>query len=51
MAKIARDNFQLAMKYFFYGNDEDIRNVYENENIINTLEKRDYRVFNSNFPA
>ncbi|MBQ8998648.1 MAG: Na/Pi cotransporter family protein [Clostridium sp.] len=39
MAKIARDNFQLAMKSFFYGNDEDIRNVYENENIINTLEK------------
>ena len=39
MAQIARDNFQLAMQSFFYGNDEDIKNVYENENIINTLEK------------
>ena len=39
MAKIARDNFQLAMKAFFYGDDNDIKNVYENENIINILEK------------
>ena len=39
MAQIARDNFQLAMQSFFYGKDEDIKNVYENENIINTLEK------------
>ena len=39
MAEIARDNFQLAMQSFFYGNDEDIKNVYENENIINMLEK------------
>ena len=39
MAEIARDNFQLAMQSFFYGKDEDIKNVYENENIINTLEK------------
>ena len=39
MAQIARDNFQLAMQSFFYGNDEDIKNVYENENIINMLEK------------
>ena len=39
MAEIARNNFQLAMQSFFYGNDEDIKNVYENENIINMLEK------------
>lgn len=39
MAQIARDNFQLAMKAFFYGDDNDIKNVYENENIINILEK------------
>ena len=39
MAEIARDNFQLAMQSFFYGNDDDIKNVYENENIINMLEK------------
>ena len=39
MVQIARDNFQLAMQSFFYGKDEDIKNVYENENIINTLEK------------
>lgn len=39
MAQIARNNFQLAMQSFFYGKDEDIKSVYENENIINTLEK------------
>ena len=39
MAEIARNNFQLAMQSFFYGKDEDIKNVYENENIINMLEK------------
>lgn len=39
MAKISRDNFQLAMKAFFYGDYENIKGVYENENIINTLER------------
>ena len=39
MAQIARNNFQLAIQSFFYGKDEDIKSVYENENIINTLEK------------
>lgn len=39
MAKIARNNFQLAMKAFFEGNEKDIKDVYENENIINILEK------------
>ena len=39
MAEIARNNFQLAMQSFFYGKDENIKNVYENENIINMLEK------------
>lgn len=39
MAEIARNNFQLAMQSFFYGKYEDIKNVYENENIINMLEK------------
>lgn len=39
MAKISRDNFQLAMKAFFYGDYESIKSVYENENIINTLER------------
>lgn len=39
MAQIARNNFKLAMQSFFYGKDEDIKSVYENENIINTLEK------------
>ncbi|WP_195988163.1 Na/Pi cotransporter family protein [Clostridium sp. D53t1_180928_C8] len=39
MAKISRDNFQLAMKAFFYGDCENIKSVYENENIINTLER------------
>ena len=37
MAKISRDNFQLAMKAFFYGDYENIKGVYEN--IINTLER------------
>ena len=39
MAKISRDNFQLAMKAFFYGDYENIKGVYENENIINILER------------
>ena len=39
MAKISRDNFQLAMKAFFYGDYENIKGLYENENIINTLER------------
>lgn len=39
MAYKARENFELAMKAFFEGNEEDIEKVYSNENIINTLEK------------
>ncbi len=39
MANIARDNFKLAMKAFFEGNEEDINKVYENEDLINILEK------------
>lgn len=39
MANIARDNFKLSMKAFFEGDEEDINKVYENENLINVLEK------------
>ena len=39
MAEIARDNFILSMKAFLEGNQEYIDKVYNNEEIINTLEK------------
>ena len=38
MANIARDNFKLAMKAFFEGDEESINKVYENEKLINILE-------------
>lgn len=39
MANIARDNFKLSMNAFFEGDEEQINKVYENEKLINILEK------------
>lgn len=39
MANIAKLNFELSIKAFFEGKQEDIKRVYENENIINVLEQ------------
>ena len=39
MANKARNNFELAMNSFFEGNEEAVQKVYENEKVINTLEK------------
>lgn len=39
MANKAKENLELAMKAFFDGDEEKIKKVYENENIINKLEK------------
>ncbi|MEN8078094.1 Na/Pi cotransporter family protein [Clostridioides difficile] len=39
MANKAKENLELAMKAFFDGDEEKIKRVYENENIINKLEK------------
>ncbi|MGL5478416.1 MAG: Na/Pi cotransporter family protein [Clostridium sp.] len=39
MANLAKDNFELSMKAFNEGNEEDIAKVYENEKLINTLER------------
>lgn len=39
MAYKSKENFELAMKAFLEGNEEDIDKVYYNEKIINTLEK------------
>ena len=39
MARKAQENFELAMDAFLNGKEEDINLVYENEAIINSLEK------------
>ena len=39
MSNKARENFVLSMNAFFNGKEEDIKRVYENEKIINNLEK------------
>lgn len=39
MANKAKENLQLSMKAFFENDEEAISKVYENEKIINTLEK------------
>lgn len=46
MANLAKDNFELSMKSFREGNEDDIAKVYENEKLINTLEREiaDYLV-------
>lgn len=46
MANLAKDNFELSMKSFREGNEKDIEKVYENEKLINTLEREiaDYLV-------
>ena len=39
MAHKSKENLELAMKAFFEGEEKDIAKVYENEKVINTLEK------------
>ncbi|MBN1057842.1 UNVERIFIED_ORG: sodium-dependent phosphate transporter [Clostridium botulinum] len=51
MGKIAQKNIELAMKAFLIENEEYIKQVYNNEKIINTLEKEitNYLVLLSNY--
>lgn len=39
MANKAKDNLELAMEVFLNWNEEKMKRVYDNENIINTLER------------
>lgn len=39
MAELAKSNFELSMRAFLESNQECIDKVYENESIINTIEK------------
>lgn len=51
MADIAKENIELAMKSFLEDNEESIKKVYENEEVINILERdiTDYLVLLSSY--